>query len=333
MDDYDDDYVAKLLAEDAKKTSSKYASQGLSAFLPQRRAADAPKPNTRFLTHLVRDVDSHNAALKRKEELEAERRLRALREADEEPPRKRRRADESDKAKGRRMFQDILGAARSDKACRLDKHLRLPDSRHAPESASRKHRSKEHKRRSRSPSRDRSRRHRRDRDNSIEPNARLCTKRRSNQGSKGIHEVEQSSHIRPLEDLQDDSVPSDDGRLANSDKEVVAPVRIRGRGAHKSRNGMNDRFAKDYDPSQDVSLDSDHDNEGEDWDLALEAMRDRIKYKQNQVARMRQAGFDDKQIAKWEKGVLNGDHDGDPKDVKWSRQGEVRAWDAGKAEQ
>jgi hypothetical protein len=66
----DDEYVAKLLAEDARRSSSKYASQGLSALLPQRRPAGSGlKPNTRFLRTLVREVDSHNAALKKKEEL------------------------------------------------------------------------------------------------------------------------------------------------------------------------------------------------------------------------------------------------------------------------
>ncbi|KAK5377851.1 hypothetical protein LTS03_004727 [Exophiala xenobiotica] len=80
---HDDEYVAKLLAEDARRSSSKYASQGLSALLPQRRAAGSGlKPNTRFLRTLVREVDSHNAALKKKEELEARARLRSIQDSE-----------------------------------------------------------------------------------------------------------------------------------------------------------------------------------------------------------------------------------------------------------
>jgi hypothetical protein len=32
----DDDYVAKILAKEAKESSIKYASQGMSAFMPSR---------------------------------------------------------------------------------------------------------------------------------------------------------------------------------------------------------------------------------------------------------------------------------------------------------
>lgn len=32
----DDDYVAQLLAKEAKESSIKYASQGMSAFMPSR---------------------------------------------------------------------------------------------------------------------------------------------------------------------------------------------------------------------------------------------------------------------------------------------------------
>ncbi|KAL2426189.1 hypothetical protein ABEF95_012517 [Exophiala dermatitidis] len=74
----DDEYIAKLLAEDARKSSLRYASAGTYGLTPRRPPNAGPKPNTRFLKSLVREVDSHNAALKKKEELEARMRLRRL---------------------------------------------------------------------------------------------------------------------------------------------------------------------------------------------------------------------------------------------------------------
>ncbi|OJD17522.1 hypothetical protein AJ78_02391 [Emergomyces pasteurianus Ep9510] len=79
--DFDDDeYVAQLLAKDARDSSKRYSTLGMNAFLPIKRSTtDAPKPNTRFLKSILRETDSHNASLKRKEEREARERMRALR--------------------------------------------------------------------------------------------------------------------------------------------------------------------------------------------------------------------------------------------------------------
>ncbi|QQK48222.1 LUC7 related [Penicillium digitatum] len=74
----DDDYVAQILAKEAKESSIKYASQGMSAFMPLRPTSNAPKPNTRFLRNLIKVTDSHNTALKLKEEREARERMRQL---------------------------------------------------------------------------------------------------------------------------------------------------------------------------------------------------------------------------------------------------------------
>ncbi|KAK5950477.1 hypothetical protein OHC33_008420 [Knufia fluminis] len=271
--DLDDDYVARLLAEDAKKTSHKYASQGLSAFQPKRRAADVLKPNTRFLSHIVREADHHNAALKRKEEQESERRLRALRDG-HEPPRKRLRADESDQSKRSRMLKDILGATQQD--------------------SSGKHRS-------------------------------AADESRSSRDHRDGGKAEQKHSLAASRN------PSQlDGTISDGEEAVQ---KKRGRGAHRARPGIDEHFARSYDPSQDVSLDSDHDSDAEDWDLALEAMRDRAKWKRNQASRMREAGFDENQISKMENSFLVDDsHDGNRSSVKWSSKGEVREWDAGKVQ-
>lgn len=71
------------------------------------------------------------------------------------------------------------------------------------------------------------------------------------------------------------------------------------------------------------------DEDGDDWDLALEALKDRQKWQQNQADRMRQAGFTDGEVAKWEKQGKAG-ADGREEDVRWKGRGEGREWDRGK---
>ncbi|KAL8662477.1 MAG: hypothetical protein Q9168_008252 [Polycauliona sp. 1 TL-2023] len=73
-----DEYLAQLLAKDAKDRTIKYSSYGLQATLPKRPTTNAPKPNTRFLKNIIKETDSHNAALRAKEVADARLRLRAI---------------------------------------------------------------------------------------------------------------------------------------------------------------------------------------------------------------------------------------------------------------
>lgn len=85
---------------------------------------------------------------------------------------------------------------------------------------------------------------------------------------------------------------------------------------------MDSRFSSDYDPKSEVQLE---DDTRDDWDDALEALRDRAKFRQQGADRLREAGFTEEQVKKWEKG--------DEKtidDVKWTKAGEKREWDRGK---
>lgn len=85
---------------------------------------------------------------------------------------------------------------------------------------------------------------------------------------------------------------------------------------------MDDHFADDYDPSADVQPDA---AEEDDWDQALEALRDRQKWKQQQGDRLKAAGFTDDEVRKWENGGEKTEGD-----VRWSKKGEGREWDRGK---
>jgi hypothetical protein len=80
----------------------------------------------------------------------------------------------------------------------------------------------------------------------------------------------------------------------------------------------------------------------EDWDNALEALRDRRAWREKQAERMREAGFGDEEIERWEKsaatrrilpggGAGGSEADGrDIRDVKWRKRGEEKEWDSGK---
>ena len=135
--------------------------------------------------------------------------------------------------------------------------------------------------------------------------------------------------------------------------EDVAPIRSRGRGAYKPNTSTIDaHFAKDYDPTRDVHLEDDDMHSGskstrrpvpglmtedDDWELALEALRDRARWKQKGEERLRQAGFNEDTVERWKNNTAftgaragAGDADGQVEDVKWSKRGEGREWDRGK---
>jgi hypothetical protein len=127
----------------------------------------------------------------------------------------------------------------------------------------------------------------------------------------------------PLEALVGPLPPSGKSTSVND----PSPLRSRGRGAYKpSASAMDQHFSSNYNPSLDLHPDSEQEGEKDDWDMALEALRDRELWKQKGAERLRAAGFGDEEIKKWEdsgkeKGV---------EDVKWTGKGEAREWDRGK---
>ena len=65
--------------------------------------------------------------------------------------------------------------------------------------------------------------------------------------------------------------------------------------------------------------------------MALEALRDRRAYAKKQGERMREAGFDEEAIGRWEKSGP-GEQERGLEDVRWKRKGEEREWDVGKVD-
>jgi len=85
---------------------------------------------------------------------------------------------------------------------------------------------------------------------------------------------------------------------------------------------LDQRFSSNYDPALEVGLDDDL---SDDWEQALEAMRDRQRWQKQGAERLLAAGFTEEEVKKWEKG---GEKNED--DVRWKKQGEGREWDRGK---
>ncbi|KAI1427352.1 hypothetical protein F5Y12DRAFT_712151 [Xylaria sp. FL1777] len=359
-----DDFVAELLAKEANNCSLKYSAMGLDAFKSNKRPANQPKPNTRFLNNIIRDTNSHNRALLAKENAESQARLRDLEEADRRKrdederrerrskpgpgdtrkrmlgdiaailggPSKRRRPNESDnKAASIKSDQDELDSKKD-----RDRKGRSRQTRHRDDdvkSESRRRRDDHH-----SDSRDRHRHsHRRDerrRDHRSSSGERLEDRHgeRKERRSRG---KDSSRHHRRLEKEDAHKPAPSSSKDTNSDSDplddIIGPappskstVRHRGRGHHAAMSGIDSRFAADYDPTIDVTPDPDEGG-GDDWDNAVEAFRDRQKWKQQGAERLRSAGFTEEQIRKWEKGDKK-----DESDVQWNKAGGVREWDRGK---
>lgn len=156
---------------------------------------------------------------------------------------------------------------------------------------------------------------------------------------------------------ENDSDPLEDlvGPLPSSARDKASGSLTRGRGSHRQNTSTIDtHFEHDYNPRLDVDI-SDKDettsskrstrrpvaglmtqDEDEDWNMALEALRDRANWRQKGEERLRAAGFDDSTVQRWKedpafaKGGSNNDSEGRIEDVKWAKTGEGREWDRGK---
>ncbi|KAH7386247.1 hypothetical protein BKA64DRAFT_138196 [Cadophora sp. MPI-SDFR-AT-0126] len=370
-DDLTDDYVASLLAKDAKESSIKYSSVGLEAFGRSKPPANKSKPNTRFLRNIIQDTDSHNAALLAKEAAESRARLQSLATSPQRVerahvggdirrrqlgdiaailggrPAKRRRVEKVEKD-GRRPNTSSEDEEREEKP-RVKRVREEKRENREEESRSRSHRS--HRRRDRSVSEERShgRERRRDRSRSKSPRdhrrkdkasrhrhrsprrnrSRTAERERSPEKSYRSHHHRRSpsredksskADLKKSEKPDYDSDPLDD--IIGPRPPPIPEVKRKGRGTVSHASGIDSRFSAHYDPTADVQLDFDEEN---DWDQALEALKDRQKWKQQGADRLRAAGFTEEEVSKWEKGGEKREED-----VRWSKRGEGREWDRGK---
>ncbi|RYP74441.1 hypothetical protein DL769_004018 [Monosporascus sp. CRB-8-3] len=394
-----DDYVAELLAKEAADCSLKYSAMGLDAYKSDKRPANQPKPNTRFLNNIIRDTNSHNRALLAKENAESRARLRELEEAENdrrrEEERKLRKSKPGPSDTRKRMLGDIaahLGgsskkrktestdnsasnssdwkakaasqSSRSDRGkeiSRRDGDAKQSDSQKGPfadsegeyrDQGRRSEKSRKPSRRESHSDGDKGRGKDDRKDLFIEadglrhhtyrgkdpgqngrtrpPDFRERGYRRGSPGRRGdfFDDHDSSSRRRRISPLRsrNDTSCSDSDPLDDIIGPAPAPetaIRRRGRGANSTTSGIDSRFAPDYDPRLDVTPEPE-DPEG-DWDNAVEAFRDRVKWRQQGAERLRSAGFTEEEIRKWEKGGEK-----DESDVRWTKSGGLREWDRGK---
>ncbi|ROV94211.1 hypothetical protein VSDG_05761 [Cytospora chrysosperma] len=370
-----DDYVADLLAKEAKDCSLKYSTMGMDAYTSTSSSSRPPnkaKPNTRFLRNIIKGTEHHNKTLLAKEHAEAQARLREHASAEEEKRRKYRPTAEEMRGRQLGNIAALLGgqpgqkrkrAATEEEVPDLQKARAAEDARRLADMAAARQRQrgkdgrrkrslerysarrdadgeerKERSRRVNTSSDDEDRgeegRRRRHRSRSPKTSSRKHRHRsplRDKKNGKSTEERdERSQHRRSEAEGKSSRHARDAEEDADSDplEDLIGPappprVLPRGRGALRGSSGMDSRFSSDYDPKCDMQMD---DKDGhDDWDEALEALRDRAKFRQQGADRLREAGFTEEQVKKWEKG-----DERTIEDVKWTKAGEKREWDRGK---
>ncbi|KAL4781816.1 hypothetical protein BJX76DRAFT_334516 [Aspergillus varians] len=365
-----DDYVAQVLAKEARDSSMKYSVLGMEAYKPTRPTGSAPKPNTRFLRHIIKETDNHNSALKRKEEREARERMRQLRDQppssahDNSREHRYRRSHGSNDRDSRRERKDgddrhLSHRRRRSRSTSLDRD-RPYASRRERESRGRdddRHRRSRKSQRHGSYSRSRSRspherasgshRHRRHRRrSSSRSRSPEIRESRKDRGSSHRKHSQNSAPDSKNKLSGDESDPLED--LVGPLPKEKAPIRSRGRGAYKpNASNIDAHFAADYDPSLDVQPEDDETQTShrssrrpvaglmtgdDDWELALEALRDRARWKQKGEDRLREAGFNSDIVDRWKSSASTapGNDESVVDNVKWSTKSEGREWDRGK---
>jgi hypothetical protein len=238
----------------------------------------------------------------------------------------------TEKQSRRRILEQIEDTITKESSKKKRRH-RDDDSEEEERSRSHRHRHRRH--RSRSPSQDRERngdeRRRRHRSRSPREHRDKDSHRTSHRKrSRSPLRSRKESSPAPKKDTNGPSKSLKPDYDSDPLESIIGPpppppapaVRSRGRGTFSHLSGIDSRFSADYDPTADVQLDLDEEN---DWDQALEALRDRQKWKQQGADRLRAAGFTDDEIKKWEKGGEKREED-----VKWAKKGEGREWDRGK---
>lgn len=342
-----------------------------------RPTNNAPKPNTRFLRNIIKETDSHNAALRAREVQDARARLRRLRDDNSESSlSSKRRGDEENRHRKRRRLdhrhdEDSPLRQRHEKSgpkrksdddqesrgSRQHRHRDyrsnegdedLRDQKHSHHHRSDRHRSPgRSKERVKGPSHRRSSRHKdRSRSPGVDDGERRCYRkgRRERTGSLSAtperkppdfaksETLPANPGLQPQGGTQETSHKSSITNESDSDplESVIGPypppsapkVQARGRGSFASSSAIDSHFSSNYNPAKDVYPNS---GSEDDWDQALEALRDRQRWKQQGADRLRSAGFTEEEVGKWEKGGEKNEED-----VQWKRKGEGREWDRGK---
>ncbi|QMW45910.1 hypothetical protein G4B11_009365 [Aspergillus flavus] len=328
----DDDYVAQVLANEARDSSLKYSALGMGAYMPKRLVATSLYGTSQLLHQTIQEKiliavnpDQTIANRTGTEKTTVKIDITPIGEGIEAARLRRTEIAPIDTGGG------VIPTARM----KIDTDLReevvgtvpIPGRAVDP--------------RKRIDPNDR--RKRRDREQcSPERSSTSKVKASSPLHPVAIQDQQPGYESDPLEDLVGPLPPQANNSTG------AAPIRSRGRGAYRpNMSNIDAHFAPDYDPTLDVQLEDDDENASgkpsrrpvaglmtgdDDWELALEAVRDRARWKQRGEDRLREAGFDDAFVKQWKSNTTptTGDSEGRLEDVKWSKKGEGREWDRGK---
>ncbi|TVY30351.1 hypothetical protein LHYA1_G001616 [Lachnellula hyalina] len=310
-----------------EEPSPKKSRQGSRRFRDEGREEDiAPKRNRRDDCRLqaqsIGDESEKDAVEKRHSKEYWKRRHPSQEDRSDEEDSKRRSKSER-RGRHKSLEEDEEPKISAEGASKRKHRSRDTDSEEEEESRSHRHRHRRHRSRSTSKDREQRRRHR-----SRSRSPREHRDKESRHGNRSSRKRSRS----PRRPQKESPLPTKRKEQTDYDSDPLEsiigpapppPVRSRGRGtfSHLS-GGIDSRFSADYDPTADVHLDVDEEN---DWDQALEALRDRQKWKQQGADRLRAAGFTEDEIGKWEKGGEKREED-----VRWAKKGEGREWDRGK---
>ncbi|TAQ86156.1 hypothetical protein B7494_g5517 [Chlorociboria aeruginascens] len=323
-EDLTDDYVAHLLAKDAKESSIKYSSMGLEAFTQSNKgtrgiestssrsssAGNREEKASRVGTGDIRKRQLGDIAAILGGGSNKRRKAEGSRNGIKEPKRVNKSAedeiletkgsgDKKRKRKSQDEDEDDLEKPRSRKSHRRHRSVspdggRDDDGRKRRRSRSRsrspgEHRSKESRRRHRSL---------RERSTSSEP-----AKERRKEKARKSHRKRPSPSPDPPRSSKKEKLAKKPKPKPDSDSDPLDDI-----------IGPRPTTVQEFDP-----------DEENDWDQALEALRDRQKWQRLGAERLKAAGFTEEELTKWKKGGEKQEED-----VKWAKAGEGREWDRGK---
>ncbi|KAG1742749.1 uncharacterized protein EDB91DRAFT_1247556 [Suillus paluster] len=122
-DDDLDRHVAELILREAKRKAESYGEVGIKAYLPTAPDPNAPRPNKRFLSSIIKSTDDHNKTILRAQALAAQ---EIKREKDERERRDRKaRAEEAAAAerirRRRRDYDELSWDSRRERDRRRDR--------------------------------------------------------------------------------------------------------------------------------------------------------------------------------------------------------------------
>lgn len=316
------DYLTALLKEDALAISKRVSA---NAFPSKKRAVDAPRANTRFLTNLIRNTDSHNSALLAREAHEAKVKASRHREASKRPD----RAVYS--VRGRHDGRDGQTDPVTNKRRRVEYETsRRSESLGDDDALSRHRRSRTEHSSTHTRSSQRSRKRSRSRSRSRSP--------------KRTHDSN-SQRLRPDSSRYSQTLHHRDSHAQSESEDDLGPQPASSRSRRQSSTRIREidkHFRPDYDPSTDITLDPDDfvsdtrlKSLENDWDQALEALRDRQKLVKHGKDRLLAAGFRQDEVDRFtgsramsslgSAGANDSSHG-----VVWKEKGQAREWDLGK---